>query len=911
MAGETSALNEHKPIAAMSPPTATHPIVNHDTVKMLLRGALMPCDAGDEVAGDDIGAGLRLLERIGEGGFGVVWRAEQVAPVRREVAVKLIKLGMDSREVLARFEQERQVLAAMEHPCITQIFDAGLTPDGRPHFVMELVRGLPLTQHVKQGKLPLRERLELFIQLCHGVHHAHQKGVIHRDLKPSNVLVAEVDGRAVPKIIDFGIAKALTTKKMTSQTLLTRTGMAMGTPLYMAPEQLADRDLVDTRSDVYSLGALLYELLTDSPPFPAETLTAKGEDEMRRIIREVMPQRPSRRLATQKLPSDLDWITLRALEKDPRRRYGSAVELAADVERFLTDEPVLAHPPEWRYLMALWVRRNRAAFAAILISSAALLGGTALALWQAEEARRERNVAREHETRALQQTALAVAAEKRAQEEKRRAEQTASFLSKLLEHAAEEVERGSNPQALSKALDHSNAMLNALEDDVVLKGALLEQMSRLHVSMGDWENAIARLQSYAETAAALHGPESEKALNALLEMLKKVADHGDRVAVPTALVALRGRVEKAGLKGGKLWFDVLREQVRVWIKLDESENALKVSEELMAAVTQWMARGQLRLNARITHATALEFAGRYDEALALLEVCRVTGIEEKTKEPAMRAIERRQLFILEARGDHAGGAEIVRQRLEAMRTTVPTPGQDQMVSTLLQLAEFESAAGQHDEAVKHGLEALNLASSPAAAETKAAGAVGQCLNCLAECESAAGRHEQAVRHAQESRLHAFRTGKTNDLVSALEQLAWTHRAAGQLDEAFAVWQEACEVHVDDPNFKSVFYPLAEMAAIRHTQTRHAEAVEIIRDIWQRCVSHPLGAKDIGELGYTARLGLKYWAAQEESVPGTPPPAELAAWQKAEETDRTQNRGKGRAPADKGPGTVERVRKSEG
>lgn len=893
----------------MPPQATTNTPVNQDTVKMLLRGALMPCDAGDEVAGDRIGTGLRLLERIGEGGFGVVWRAEQTEPVRREVAVKLIKLGMDSREVLARFEQERQVLAAMEHPCITQIFDAGLTHDGRPFFVMELVRGLPLTQHIKREKLPLKERLELFIEFCHGVHHAHQKGVIHRDLKPSNVLVAEVDGRAVPKIIDFGIAKALTTKRLASLTLVTRTGTAMGSPLYMAPEQVAGVEVLDIRCDVYALGAMLYELLTDTPPFPAKTLTAKGEDEMRRIIREVMPQRPSRRLAAQKLPADLDWITLRALDKDPRRRYSSAVELAADVARFLADEPVWAHPPEWRYLVGLWLRRHRAACAAILISTAALAGGTALALWQAAEARKERNAAREHEAEALEQTALAVAAEKKAQQEKRRAEQTSSFLSQLLDHAADEVEHGSNPQALSKALEHSNGMLNALQYDPMLKGALLERLSRLHISMGDWENAIARLQAYAEMVAAQHGAESEEALEARLTMLKQVADHGDRVAVPPALVALRGLIEKAGLKGGNLWFDVQREQARVWIKLDESLKALDVSEGLMAAVMEWKARGQTRLNARITHATALEFAGRYDEALALLEACRITGIEEKAKESAMRGIERRQLFILEARGDHAGGAAVVRRRLEAMRTSVPAPGVELVVSTLLQLAEFESAAGHHDEAVKHGIEALNLASSPAAAETKAAGAVGKCLNCLAECESTAGRHEQAVQHAQESRLHAFRTGKTNDLVSALEQLAWTHRAAGHLEEAFAVWQEACGVHEDNPNFKSVFYPLAEMAAIRHEQMQHAEAVEIIRDIWQRCLSHPAGAKDVSELGYTARLGLKYWAAQEKTAPGTPPPAELAAWQKAEETYRTPNSGKGRASPDKGPVKPERVRKT--
>jgi eukaryotic-like serine/threonine-protein kinase len=268
--------------------------VRDDSVKHLLEVSLQPMDVGDDAAGDLVGD-FCLEERLGEGGFGVVWRATQTAPVRREVAIKLLKLGMDSREVLARFEQERHLLATMEHPCIAGMLGAGMTWDGRPFFVMELVRGLTLTRYAAEKKMPQSARLRLFIDLCHGVQHAHQKGVIHRDLKPSNVLVAEVDGRPVPKIIDFGIAKALTGHLDAAMSLFTRTGIVMGTPLYMAPEQLADRHAVDTRSDVYALGALFYELLTNSPPFPVETLTAKGENEMQRIIREVAPTKAAHR----------------------------------------------------------------------------------------------------------------------------------------------------------------------------------------------------------------------------------------------------------------------------------------------------------------------------------------------------------------------------------------------------------------------------------------------------------------------------------------------------------------------------------------------------------------------------------------------------------------------------------------
>jgi tetratricopeptide (TPR) repeat protein len=551
-----------------------------------------------------------------------------------------------------------------------------------------------------------------------------------------------------------------------------------------------------------------------------------------------------------------------------------------------------------------------------MVSAAALVTGTSAALWQAAEARRERNAALQHETAARESEARAVAAaasaatsENLALKQKERAEQTAEFLSRLLDHAAAEVEGGRNPEALAGALGRSSDLLRKITQDAALQGDLLKRISRLYISIGDWRNAIATQRELLEVTVKLHGPESTEAFAVMLDYLKSEADHGMRAAVPEQIEALQLRIEKAGGKGGKLWFDVLREQVRVWIKLDDSHKALKVGERIMAAVTEWKVLGQLRMNARITHASALEFAGRFDEALKLLEVCRQTGVEEKAKEASMLSIERRQLLILEARGDHKGGAAVLLRRLEAMHVAAPLPGADQFVAILMQLAGFESAAGQHEEAGRHVAEALALTRRPESAGTSAAGGECRCLVRLAECETAAGQHEAAIRHAQEGRQCALRNGKKRDLIGALEQLAWSHHAAGQMEEAFAVWQETCEVHADDPNFKSVFYPLAEMAAIRHAQMRHAEAVKIVSEIWRRCLSHPLGAEDIGELGYTAQMALKYWAAQEKADSGTPPPAELAAWKKAAETDRAQKDRKGRATADKGTGTVERVRKA--
>jgi tetratricopeptide (TPR) repeat protein/tRNA A-37 threonylcarbamoyl transferase component Bud32 len=357
-------------------------------------------------AGTVIGR-YKLLEPIGEGGYGTVFMAEQTSPVQRRVALKIIKAGMDTRQVIARFEAERQALALMDHPNIAKVFDAGMTDAGRPYFVMELVKGVSIVKYCDEHHLPPRARLELFVQVCQAVQHAHQKGIIHRDLKPSNVLVALYDGKPVPKVIDFGIAKA-TGQKLTDATMFTGFGDVIGTLEYMSPEQAEMNQLdVDTRSDIYSLGVLLYELLTGSTPLENKRIKQTALMEVLRFIREEEPPSPSTRLsASQQLPSiasnrglepkklsgivhgELDWIVMKALEKDRARRYETANGFASDVQRYLDDEAVHACPPSATYRFRKFARRNKAALLTVVALMVALVGGTTVSTWQAVRATR-------------------------------------------------------------------------------------------------------------------------------------------------------------------------------------------------------------------------------------------------------------------------------------------------------------------------------------------------------------------------------------------------------------------------------------------------------------------------------------------------------------------------------------------
>jgi serine/threonine protein kinase len=444
----------------------------------------------------------KILQKIGEGGCGAVFMAEQEKPMRRLVALKVIKLGMDTREVIARFDAERQALAMMDHPNIAKVLDAGATGTGRPYFVMELVRGTRITDYCDRSRLDTRRRLELFIQICHAIQHAHQKGIIHRDIKPSNIIVTLHDGLPVPKVIDFGIAKA-TEARLTERTLFTLQNQFVGTPAYMSPEQAGTGGLdVDTRSDIYSLGVLLYELLTGKTPFDPKTLAQSGVDEMRRTLREEEPPRPSALLtvlagndltatALQRraepprlialIRGDLDWIVMKALEKERARRYETANGLAMDLQRHLSNEPVQARPPSRIYRLQKLVRRNKGVFVAAAAVAAALIAGLGTSTWLflKEREARHRAVAAER-----QQVLLTQEAElSRSNESKLRRQAEAR---ERMTQASVLVSQGRFAEA-DKLIDQAFPAEPSLE-----AAAALRALSEWHALQGRWAQAADR-----------------------------------------------------------------------------------------------------------------------------------------------------------------------------------------------------------------------------------------------------------------------------------------------------------------------------------------------------------------------------------------------------------------------------------
>lgn len=839
-------------------------------------------DEMQEVGMDGSIGPYRLAECLGEGGFGFVWRAQQTEPVRREVALKVLKRGMDTAQVLARFSLEQQALASMADPRIAALLDAGATNDGRPYFVMELVHGTSITAYCREKKLPWQERVALFKEVCGGVQHAHQKGMIHRDLKPSNILVAEMEGKAVPKIIDFGIAKAMT-EGISQEVFFTRSGHAMGTPPYMSPEQLGGGRDVDVRSDVYALGVLFYQMLTDALPYQSLVREDTTCAEMLRILNEKRPVRPSVKVteavrvaalrehgalvspAMSGIAADLDWIILKALEQERDRRYESVGALIADLERFQRNEPVLAHPPSFSYLAGRWVRRNRLVFAAACISLSAIISGAAVAIWQAHEAR---------------------VAQGKAENEAARAQQAVGFLTRMLDRVAAEVANGRNPEALQVSLENSHEEIQKLSHDPSLQAELFKRVGMLYNTIGERQHTLPLLKAQVGVLRQIHGPDSQAVWDAELAYLVKVVDHGARSSAPALIEDLLRRIEEGGQRHSDFWFLVRRQLVRAWTKLRQPKEATAVARETLQAMAGHSLQVFTIISLKASCHDAFKEAGDFAMAESLIQECLKLTRNDPSAASQTEWLEDRQLWLMRARGDHHRGAEWLKEKISVLRQS---EGSDPavIIGLLLELARFEFDAGLQDQAIDHAGEACFEARAMAARDSGGEGVqtarehMVDSLCDLASYESQVGRHPEALSHAREAFRVADEQGHINRLHDSLLVLAKAHERAGDLESTFETYRLRYDrVGRRGANYQRWHEDLRSMTEVRLRQGRAAEAVTLVRELWGKEISNPQAREDKEHIADVAKLAIRCQMALLQKQPDAAVPLEMQAWQQA-------------------------------
>lgn len=630
-----------------------------------------------EKEGDEIGP-YKLLQQIGEGGFGTVWMAEQSVPISRTVALKVIKAGMDTKEVLARFEAERQALAMMDHQYIAKVLDAGATATGRPWFAMELVKGVPITEFCDEHGLGTQKRLELFGDVCEAVNHAHQKGIIHRDLKPSNVMVTLHGDKPVVKVIDFGIAKA-TQGRLTDKTLFTRYEQFIGTPVYMSPEQASLSGLdIDTRSDIYALGVLLYELLVGKPPFDGKTLISAGYDEMRRIIREEEPLKPSSKLSSvlgeersrlakarqadesklnRLVEPDLDWIVMKAIEKDRSRRYETANAFARDIGHYLADEPVSASPPGAGYKFRKFARRNKAALRVAAVIVLLLVAATAVSSWLAVRA----TLAERKTTETLKQ----VAAERDAKEEAlKEAEAVTRFLTETFR--SPDPARDGRTVTVVETLDNA---VKKLETELVAHPArrakLRVSLSYVYHSLGLYPQSLALSEQGLEHYRDALGPEHRYTI--------------------TTMKNLAVDFEKVG----------------------RSDEALKLREEVhQLRRRKYGAEHPRTLTAKGHLASSYRTAGRIGEAVKLQESVLELSRKALGKEHPDSIDALNNLAVLYQVAGRTDAILSMREEVLSLSRKVNGPEHPVTLLALFNLAATYDKAGRHNEAIKMGTESL-------------------------------------------------------------------------------------------------------------------------------------------------------------------------------------------------------------
>jgi serine/threonine protein kinase len=743
-----------------------------------------------ERAGTRVGP-YRLMEQIGEGGFGLVFVAEQMEPVKRKVAVKIIKPGMDSAQVIARFEAERQALALMDHPNIARVLDAGATESGRPYFVMELVRGIPITDYCDQNQLTARERLELYVTVCHAIQHAHQKGVIHRDIKPSNVLVTSHDGKSVAKVIDFGVAKAIH-QQLTERTIYTQFAQMIGTPLYMSPEQAEMSGLdIDTRSDIYSLGVLLYELLTGVTPLDKKRLAQAAYDEIRRMIREEEPPKPSTRLsATESIASiaaqrrtepaklsklirgDLDWITMKALEKDRTRRYESANGLARDIQRYLADEVIEARPPSTGYRLGKFVKKNRVALTTAAAVALLLVAGVLANTWEAVRAMRAERAAQRSATEAIaaqqaevQQRRLAESAALAEKTAKERAEAREAETKSILDFVENKVFAAARPKDQEGGLGHDVKLADAVKsalpfveesfaEQPLIEARLRMTMGRSFWFLGDAKTAIEQFQSARTLFTKQLG-----------------SDH------PYTLTSMNNLAESYFYAG-------------------RTGEATKLHEE-----TLWLRKATLgsdhpyTLRSMNNLATSYDAVGRTQEALKLRE--------------------------------------------EAVRLTKAKLGAGHLdtLMSMGNLAESFRNAGRTQEATRLHEETLQLIKAKLGPEHPY---TLTSMGNLANSYAAAGRIQEATNlHEETLQLMQAKLGPDHpDTLGGMNNLAECYRNAGRIQEATKVHEEMLQLTKAKlgPDHPNTLLSMNNLAGSYATLGRYADALKLCRQVtvlWEK------------------------------------------------------------------------------
>ena len=795
-----------------------------------LRGALKSPDdpskaAVTEKPGDHIGR-YKLLEKIGEGGYGIVYMAEQAEPIRRRVALKVVKLGMDTRQVIARFEAERQALALMDHLNIARVLDAGATDTGRPYFVMELVRGIRITDYCDQHHLSTRERLDLFIQVCHAVQHAHQKGVIHRDLKPSNVLVTELDGLPVPKVIDFGIAKATSQQVLTDKTLFTAFQQFIGTPAYMSPEQagMSGAD-IDTRSDIYSLGVLLYELLTGQVPFEKKDLVQAGFDEIRRLIREKEPLKPSTRLSSlaaadltriasrqrtepprllHLVRGDLDWIVMKCLEKERSRRYETPNSLAQDLERHLNQEPVTAAAPSVLYRMGKFIRRHRVGLATAAALVVLVVAGLVGSVWQAVRA-----------TRA-----------------ERQARTVATFLKNMLNGVRPSRALGRDTTMLREVLDKTAGSLERdLKNQPAVAAELRSTIGGVYLDLGEYEKAETmhraalalrkRVFGYQHLSVADSLNDLGNALYRQSKLTGAEATHREALALRTKLLGNRHPQVAASLNN---LANTLREQGRLAEAEAMLREALVLRRELLGSNHQETAEtidnlgGVLSLQEKFQEAETMQ-----REALALTK--RLLGNEHPDVALSLNNL----ADTLTAEGKLDEAEATIREALAMRRKLLGEEHPDvafslfNLANVLLRQDKLGDAEAAHREALAMRRKLLGNDHLEVAASLNNLAAVLIAEDKLADAETAQ-REALAIQRKALGAEH-------QDIAGSLVNLAYVLQRRGQLAQAEMTQREALAMRrkLLGNEHSDVAASLAGLADVLYDQRKLTEAEALQRE----------------------------------------------------------------------------------